>query len=207
MQKENTEKNMVAIDRKQVLDLGYVELLSTSGSEEKISSFAGISYQSEKGPLVSSLLSLAHMSPFEFASVTFRVKAPIFVVRQWFRHRTGSYMEKSLRYCEAAFEFYTPESASEDEKRMFKSVYSEATRAYETLIKNGVKKEQARIVLPVALYTEFYFSIDMRNFIHFLELRTDSHAQKEIQDYANAMLYLVEPYFPTIMKEIKERRK
>ena len=186
---------------------GYIKLVDISGSEEKISMYAGISYQSKKGPSVSKLMKMGHMSPLEFASVTFEVKAPIFVARQWFRHRTGHYMEMSLRYCEPNFEFYIPEDIDEEKRDLIRANNTDAMMTYNFLLSKGVIKEQARSVLPVSIYTTFYFNIDMRNYVNFLRLRMDKHAQKEIREYARNSADIVEQYFPSIIEFVKEELK
>lgn len=186
-------------------NIGYAQLVDFNKSEEDISKIAGISHNSEKGPSVKDLLEWGHLSPFEFASVTFKVKAPIFVVRQWFRHRTGHYMEKSLRYCSAKSEFYIPEGLDPNKVLALTKSYSDSVDLYNELLKSGLPKEQARVVLPTALYTEFYFQMDLRNLIHFFDMRLDKHAQKEIREYSYAMLRLIEPLYPTIVHFIKKK--
>jgi thymidylate synthase (FAD) len=184
----------------QVLDKGYVQLVSVEGNEEYISRIAGISHDSAKGPSIEKLLDWGHFSPFEFASMTFKIKCPIFVARQLFRHRTGHYMEKSLRYCQAKQDAYI----INDESKM-KQLYIQAWEAYEEMIAKGYPKEQARAVLPVGIYTEYYFKMDMRNLISLLILRCAKDAQKETQQFAGAMLVIVGLYFPTIRKYIEEK--
>jgi Predicted alternative thymidylate synthase len=176
-------------------DTGFVELVSVQGDEELISRVAGISHESEKGPGVAKLLEWGHMSPFEFASMTFRIKCPIFVARQLFRHRTGHYMEKSLRYCEGKPEFYVPKTQQAVE---YKEQYQNAWEMYKTLVAWKEPKEQARCVLPMGMYTEYYFQMDMRNLISLLKLRLDEHAQMETQEYARAILRFLDAHFPVI---------
>lgn len=183
-----------------LLNNGYVSLINCNFTEEDISKFAGISYSSEKGPGIQKLIDLEHYSPLEFASVTFKIKAPIFVARQWMRHRTGKYMEKSLRYCKANPSFYTPKDS--EFKKEYNDFFCKSLDLYFGLIQNGEPKELARAVLPVSLYTEFYFQMDMRNFMNFMKLRLHESAQKEIRDYAKAMLKLIEPHFPTIYSHL-----
>lgn len=191
--------------KKELFNIGYVTLIRTSGTEEEISKIAGLSYESEKGPKIEKLLELEHMSPFEFANATFKVKAPIFVARQWMRHRTGKYLEKSLRYTKAKPEFYIGDSEVrlEETREIFESACEYAFEMYEQMVKKGCPREYARAILPSAIYTEFYFQMDLRNLIHFLELRLDKSAQFEIREYANAILELIEPYYPTIYKHLR----
>lgn len=183
-----------------VLDKGFVELVTHSGDEEHISRIAGISHNSKKGPSVKKLLDWEHLSPFEFADVTFRVKCPIFVARQLLRHRTGKYMERSLRYCESKPDFYIPTVGDLD--LLYDGIYRESFRAYHELLDQGADKEQARMTLPVGLYTEYYFKIDLRNLMNLLKLRLHEDAQFETRKYAEAMLELIKDLFPTIYKYV-----
>ena len=197
---------------------GYVELVDHMGDELRIVNAAKISYgrqtdtldENSKG-ILKSLLSNGHTSPLEQVCFTFLVKAPIFVVRQWFRHRTWSYNEKSRRYSKDTPEFYIPEyftggNVNPEDKsaveRVFNASYIYAKDMYETLLAKGVKAEQARIVLPTAMMTEFYGTVDLSNLIKFLNLRDDAHAQYEIQEYAKAIKTLVKPILPTVAEAL-----
>ena len=185
-------------------DIGYIEIINVCGSEEMIRKIAGLSHDSKDGPTIENLLKWNHMSPFEFASITFKIKCPIFVARQLFRHRTGHYMEKSLRYCESKAEFYTPKNGYQSIHRL----HNEASyEAYTWLLKKGQDKEKARAVLPMSTYTEYYFQMDLRNLIHKLEMRTDTSAQPETRAYAQEMtasLYIV---FPTVYEYLTREKK
>ena len=193
-----------AMDEIQVFD-GYVRLVRTDGTERQLAEIVRISYGKDENDLtdedverlIQLLLRNKHLSPFEFLSMVFKIKAPIFVARQWFRHRTGSYLEKSLRYTIAEPEFY----AVNDEMEQYNQ---KAYEEYLRLIKH-IRKEQARAILPMGTYTEFYWKIDLRNLMHFLELRLDKHAQYEIREYAKAIERLFEEKFPVIHKYWKER--
>jgi thymidylate synthase (FAD) len=134
--------------------------------------------------------------------MTFEVKMPIFVARQLMRHRTGHFVEKSLRYCEAKQEAYIPSNIPVGLKDMFDFVYEQSFAMYEYLIVNGVEKEQARVVIPLGTYTTVYMQFDLRNLKNLLELRTEKHAQAETQWYSNAMLEMVKEHFPTIGEAI-----
>lgn len=184
-------------------NIGYVELISVHGDEEFISKMSGVSHDNDTGAPIEKLLRWGHLSPLEFASLTFKVKCPIFVARQLLRHRTGHYVEKSLRYCEAKPEAYAPEGLTDSQLDVFEFVYEQSFGMYEMLVASGVPKEQARILLPLGTYTEIYMQFDMRNLKHMLELRTDNHAQSETQWYANAMLEFVDQLFPTIGDSIR----
>ncbi len=194
-----------------VLDRGFVELVSVMGNDLTVVRAARVSTGSgSKGPekdrrLIEYLMKHRHETPFEHVVFTFHVKCPIFVARQWFRHRIASYNEKSARYSEMEEEFYMPEkmraqhpkdkqaSIESDEidheraKEIIQDVYDHAYKAYRELLDMGVARELARIVLPMALYTEFYWTVNMRSLMNFLSLRADSHAQKEIREYAVAI--------------------
>jgi thymidylate synthase (FAD) len=129
--------------------------------------------------------------------IKMHVKCPIFVARQWFRHRTGSYNEVSARYREVWGDFYLPHdrlSALLTNQIMF-SIEDNLER-YRNLLDYGVPKELARIVLPQAMYTEFYWKIDLRNLFNFLKLRHSEHAQYEIREYARHIEEFVASWVP-----------
>jgi len=197
---------------KKVLDKGFVDLVSVMGSDETVVKSARVSTGSgSKGPekdkrLINYLMSHRHETPFEHVVFTFHIKCPIFVARQWFRHRIASYNEKSGRYSKMSYEFYLPEKIrvlhpkdkqmsvpndgrvdEEKAKEIIKNAFDVAYRAYQSLLDMGVARELARIVLPLSLYTEFYWTVNMRSLMNFLSLRADSHAQWEIQQYAIAI--------------------
>lgn len=173
--------------------------------------------------LIRYLIRNEHWSPFEMVEFKFHVKAPIFVARQWFRHRTGNVNEISGRYSVLEDEFYIPEKwRLQDTKNRQGSqgelggltneyatdAYTEALdyayKAYEALLSAGVAREMARMVLPLSTYTQFYWKQDLRNLLHFLKLRLDEHAQWEIREYAKAILSLIEPLVPVTVKAWKE---
>jgi thymidylate synthase (FAD) len=176
-------------------------------------------YETDK-KLINYLYKNKHTSPFEMIKFKFHVKAPIFVARQWFRHRMGNYNEISGRYTELKEDFYVPEKVSsqlkinkqlsEDDNLleniqikgllygmecMTKTQYNN----YKKLIKCGVSRETARINLPLSLFTEFYFSIDLHNLLNFLKLRNSENAQYEIKEYASAIQSIIEPLCPITM--------
>ena len=173
--------------------------------------------------LIRYLLKHEHWSPFEMVEFKFHVKAPIFVVRQWFRHRTASVNEVSARYSIVEDEYYIPEYwRLQDTKNRQGSVgkldeltnayatdaYTEAVEtafeAYKSLLSAGVAREMARMVLPQSVYTQFYWKQDLRNLLHFLKLRLDEHAQWEIRQYAQAILQLIEPLVPVTVQAWRE---
>ncbi len=204
-----------------VLDKGFVELVSVMGDDLTVVRSARVSTGSgSKGPerdrrLVEYLMRNRHETPFEHVVFTFHVKCPIFVARQWFRHRIASYNEKSGRYSEMSYEFYEPSkvriqhpkdrqmslenNGRVDEvavRRMISEVYDHSYDVYKKLLEMGVAREMARIVLPLALYTEFYWTVNMRSLMNFLSLRADSHAQWEMQRYALAVARFFERCCP-----------
>lgn len=170
---------------------------------------------SDKG-LIKFLWRNEHMTPFEMCVLQFVVKCPIFVARQWMRHRTGSFNEQSGRYSVMKDEFYEPEHVrmqhkvhkqmsdpdaviDEDVSADFYAYLEQAEALYEKyqeLVNRGVAKELARIGLPVSAYTQFMWTVNLRNLMHFLELRTAEDAQPEIRDFANAIYQIIKPIFP-----------
>jgi thymidylate synthase (FAD) len=209
-----------------VLDHGYVALTDVMGDDRTPAQTARTSFRNrrertpeEDAKLTDYLVKNRHTTPLEFCQLRFYMKMPIFVARQIVRHRTASINEISYRYVKAAREFYVPDdlrmqqapthnkqgSSSEivdDPERCAAVIHSICTLAfdnYEWLLGAGLAPELARIVLPVGTYTEWYWQIDLHNFLHFLKLRLDPHAQYEVRVYALAMLQLVRPIFPTII--------
>lgn len=217
-----------------VLDHGLVRLVESMGSDLSIVRNARVSYDAEwragedegkDEKLLNYLVKNRHTSPFESCVFTFEVKAPIFVLRQWHRHRTWSFNEISARYAELPEEFYVPEleqittqSASNkqmrtDEKNPWaeriryaiEHCNKEAFEVYRDLINDsGCPRELARSVLPVGTYSHMFATVDLHNLMHFLRLRLHSHAQYEIRVYAEAMLKLIEPIVPYSVKAFRE---
>ncbi len=210
---------------RKVLDYGHVRLVEHMGSDLSIVRNARVSYDAEwrageddgkDAKLLNYLLKNKHTSPFESCVFTFDVKAPIFVFRQWHRHRTWSFNEISARYAELPEEFYVPDpeqitTQSSTNKQMRTDVqhpqaqqYVDLIRSqnaasfatYQTMIADGVPRELARSVLPVGTYSHMFATVDLHNLFHFLKLRLHSHAQYEIRVYADAMLDLIEPIVP-----------
>lgn len=211
-----------------VLDHGIVKLEDFMGSDESIVRSARVSYDGKAGldlekdqKLIRYLMKNRHTTPFEAVQFTFFIKAPIFVFRQWHRHRTWSFNEVSARYTELPEEVYYPnESAigkqSDTNKQAreyipmnsqlrqsrrhelseYEAVVHEAFTLYHRLIKSGWPRELARGILPVATYSKMYASVDLHNLFHFLKLRLHEHAQYEIRVYAEAMLELIRPIVP-----------
>lgn len=194
-----------------VLDRGFVRLVELMGGDMGIVMAARVSYGSgSKGEekdkkLIGYLLRHEHMTPFEHAVFKFHVSCPLFVMRQWIRHRAGSFNEVSARYTEVKDEFYVPErwrsqdpknkQASQEAPRIdqerctqvLTETYAKAYQAYQELLRAGAARELARMVLPVSLYTQFYWTVNARNLMHFISLRADAPAQWEIQRYAETL--------------------
>lgn len=180
-------------EQKQVDTYGYVRLFRVDGCEGDISAIAGISHDSDTGPSIENLIKWGHYSPFEFAGMVFIIHCPIFVARQLMRYRTASYLERSLRYCNAEeTEFYY---VGED---LYRSSCNMSKSVYNSLVASGVPKEKARGVLPMSTYTTFAMRIDARNLLHILEERTSMYAQAETRAYALVMLEYFQEYFPHI---------
>jgi thymidylate synthase (FAD) len=170
----------------------------------------------DKG-LINYLLRNKHTSPFEQCVLTFECKMPIFVAREWVRHRTARLNEMSGRYTQLPFEVYTPtaerimgqgktnKQGSEGElpaeaRETFLYLHEENVKKvyadYESMLESGIAKETARIDLPLSIYTKWVWQCDLHNLLHFLRLRMDSHAQWEIRQYANALAQVVQEAFP-----------
>ncbi len=182
------------MEKIKVLDKGYVELVDFFGGDKAVAMAARISYMSKSNSieedkrLIELLAKLGHESPFEHIVFTFHVKAPIFVARQWMRHRIASINERSGRFTEFEEEFYVPtDERTGNSSEIMEESMKNAFETYNLLISRGVKKEVARMVLPLSLYTEWYWTINARSLMNFLNQRADSHAQYEIQRYAVAV--------------------
>ena len=232
MKKKIIQVEKIEIERIKVLDKGFVQLIDYMGNDKLIVDSARVSYgkgtktkrQDEK--LINYLWKNKHTTPFEMPRLIFHIKAPIFVARQWFRHRTASYNEYSARYSEVKDEFYLPNSGrlqtqcsknkqassgqevanSNDLINEIEEFFVKSHTLYEKLLKKGVAREIARIVLPVSGYTEFIFGIDLKNLLHFINLRDDSHAQYEIREYAKVILLILNELFPMAIKAFKDNK-
>ena len=209
-----------SLGMKTIHQLGFVKLLDVMGDDEEVENSARISYGegtrkvNQTRNLIRYLMRHKHTSPFEMCEVKFHLKLPIFIMRQLVRHRTANLNEYSGRYSVMSNEFYLPEgdylakqSTTNNQGRgepldsqgllqfEFNRIYDGASMAYQVLLEHELSREVARALLPVANYTECIWKIDLHNFFHFVKLRSDSHAQREIRDYADAMYELVKPNF------------
>ncbi len=181
--------------RKAVLDKGWMQLEEMMGGDDAVIRGARICYQSTaKSPeadrrLIERLIGATpkHNTVFEHAVFRFGVKCPLFVARQWMRHRICTFNEKSLRYCVADREYYIPVEA-EGGKGAYIAHMERSFDLYEELLSEGWPKEQARGVLGLAVYTEFVWTVNAWSFMNWLEKRLDSHAQAEHRAYAQAAL-------------------
>lgn len=217
-----------------VLDHGFVRYIEHMGSDQSVVEAARVSYRSpskgevEDRRLLDYLWKHRHTSPFEMVQIKFNIKMPIFVMRQFVRHRMQSLNEVSARYSQLPAEFYIPTRwrrqdtknkqssvdenffygpgqvsdpfSHEDLSRDLRSFCGDAYKRYEWLLNMGVAREMARFVLPVNIYTEIYSSWDLRNLLHFFSLRDDPHAQWEHQQYGKAMKAICAELFPWIME-------
>ncbi|MDR2484511.1 MAG: FAD-dependent thymidylate synthase [Treponema sp.] len=207
-----------------VLDKGFIRLVDYLGGDDRVVQAARVSYSlgtknyREDAGLIDYLLRNRHTSPFEQVVLTFHVKLPIFVARQWVRHRTARLNEISGRYSVMKDDFYvphqddvalqstgnkqgrSPESLAPDMAEEVRSCLAEGQKQayteYTGLIGQGIARELARINLPLSLYTEMYWQIDLHNLFHFLELRLHPHAQKEIRCYGEALLSITRQVAP-----------
>lgn len=215
-----------------VLDHGFVRLVDYMGSDDRIVQAARVSYgegtttfRKDKA-LINYLLRNGHTSPFEQVVLTFHVKMPIFVARQWIRHRTARLNEISGRYSIMDEECYVPDpdavslqstdnkqgrskesippEVSSEIREQFSQEQHRAYRTYRELVDRGIARELARINLPLSLYTQWYWQIDLHNLFHFLKLRLDSHAQLEIRKYAQILLDITRKVCPSACEAFEE---
>lgn len=203
---------------------GFVRLDAVMADDLSVVNSARVSFakqstemsDADKG-LIKFLMRERHGTPFEHNSFRFHVKCPVFVAREWFRHRIGSFNEFSARYSEVPNDFFVPaksemrtqvgkpgsysfEKLSELDAvhavEEIEKAYAYAYHAYAGLLERGVAKEQARMVLPVGMFTQFYWTVNARSLMNFLSLRTHETAQYDIRVYANAVLELAKPAMP-----------
>lgn len=217
----NTEKRTSLFVEKEENKL--VELIGHYGSDETITNSARMSFnankehtQEENERLLRFMLENGHTSPFEQVNFSFKLHMPIFVARQWQRHRTAKINEQSARYTQLNCEFFkldknnirTSKELKEEEEETLvnelNSYYETSANLYKNLLNLGIVKEQARTILPLATYTTFIWQMDLHNLLHFLQLRLSNKAQKETRDYAEEILRQIEEYCPITIKLFKE---
>lgn len=227
------DDNNSLIDQEiKVLDQGFVRLVDFMGSDDSIVEAARVSYghgtkkRREDRGLIRYLMRHQHTTPFEMVEFKFHVKLPIFIARQWIRHRTANVNEYSGRYSVMEDDFYIPkpedikqqsttnrqgrEEAEVDPavRESFLAFLNTSNRhlydEYLKAIDAGVARELARINLPLSLYTQWYWKIDLHNLFHFLKLRLDEHAQAEIREYAKAMSHFVKQVVPVAWEAFED---
>ncbi|HUK98424.1 MAG TPA: FAD-dependent thymidylate synthase [Gaiellaceae bacterium] len=215
---ETTPDNTIRL-----LDHGFVRLDGALADDLSVVNGARVSFARRKDEMDASdeglirfLMRDRHGSPFEHNAFRFHVRCPIFVAREWFRHRIGSFNEFSLRYAKATDDFYVPEAGdvrtqvgkpgaytfepvdeelAETTREELRAVYEQAYETYTRLVEQGVARELARSVLPVGAYTQFYWTVNARALMNFVSLRNSEFAQLEIRRYAEA----VESFFAELM--------
>jgi thymidylate synthase (FAD) len=224
-----TALNLTTEGKIDLLDHGFVRLIDSMGNDRSVVRAARVSYdaawragedQGSDKRLIGYLWKHRHTSPFEVVTFTFEVKAPIFVFRQWHRHRTFSYSELSARYRELPEEFYVPRpemigvqskdnkqgrdlvaaAKSEESARIIDDTCKLAFWRYRTLLEHGVPRELARSVLPLATYSHMFATVNLLNLFRFLTLRSAPDAQYEIRVYALAMRDLVREVVPVCVE-------
>jgi thymidylate synthase (FAD) len=217
----------IVMDRIAVLDHGFMELQDYMGSDADIVSAARASYTngttitSDERSLLRYLYRHKHTSPFEMCEVRLRIRAPIFVIRQWVRHRTHNMNEESARYSVIKDLYHVPDiddiqPQSQTNKQgragelgldlrslaqdVIQAKSQESFSAYTDLLGMGVARETAREVLPLNTYSTFVWKMDLKNFLHLLTLRIDSHTQKETRAYAEALYVILKALFPVTVE-------
>ncbi len=220
-----------------VLDHGFVRVVDYMGDDAAICQAARVSYgrgtkavSNDEG-LIRYLMRHWHSTPFEMCEVKLHVKLPVFVARQWIRHRTANVNEYSARYSILDREFYIPRAqdlaaqstvnnqgrgealTGEEAQRVLEYLKGDAARAYdhyEEMIgqegQQGLARELARMNLPANIYTQWYWKVDLHNLFHFLRLRADAHAQYEIRVYADLICEMVKDWVPFAYKAFEDYR-
>ena len=228
-----------------VLDHGFIRVIDYMGTDQSIVQAARVSYgegtkklREDRG-LIRYLLSHWHTTPFEMCEIKFHVKLPIFVARQWIRHRTANVNEYSARYSVLDREFYVPEinqlgsqsttnkqgrseslnkNFAKQAQKLIKDNSNQLYDDYQNLLNGkllnkdeyedgeGLARELARTTLPLNYYTQWYWKVDLHNLMHFLKLRADSHAQYEIQIYAEKMIDVLKKWVPLTYEAFEDYR-
>ena len=208
--------------------MSFVRLVDSMGTDESIVQAARVSYGagtksvSDDRALIRYLMRHKHTTPFEMVEFKFHIRAPIYVARQWLRHRTASVNEMSARYSVIPDEFFLPDqlrkqsvSRGQGGEEPFespnllakqKTSCDLAFHVYDELLEKGVSRELARAHLPQCTFTEFYWKIDLHNLLHFLSLRMEDHAQKEIRDLATQIYERIKPIVPVTCEAFEDFR-
>lgn len=227
----NPEVDQIIGKRYPVLDKGFVGLVDYMGGDAAIVQAARVSYGkgtksvSDDSGLIRYLMRHRHTTPFEMVELKFVASMPIYVARQWVRHRTANINEYSARYSEMPEKFDIPElerinpqsttnkqgregalpdGVTSDFRSSVESVSKMAYAEYQKGLQAGIARETARIVLPLNTYTEWYWKIDLHNLFHFLSLRLDKHAQLEIRQYAEVMAQITKMVVPIAYKAFED---
>ncbi len=207
-----------------MLDHGFVRLDDSMASDLSVVNAARVSFARRKDEmdeadegLIRFLMRDRHGTPFEHNAFRFHIRCPLFVAREWMRHRVGSFNEFSMRYAKATDEFYVPDAddvrsqvgkpgaysfepvspeLAEQTREEIRAVYDQAYATYEKLVELGVARELARSVIPVGAYTEFFWTINARSLMNFVSLRAAETAQREIRRYADACEHFLAEQMP-----------
>jgi thymidylate synthase (FAD) len=219
-----TAYTVLTDDTIRVLDHGFVRLDGVMAGDLSVVNGARVSFARRKDEmddadagLIRFLMRERHGTPFEHNAFRFHIRCPIFVAREWMRHRVGSFNEFSLRYAKASEDFYVPEpedvrtqvgkpgaytfetvepELADETRDALREFYERAYTTYERLVEAGVAREVARSVLPVGAYTEFYWTVNARSLMNFVSLRASDTAQREIRRYAEAVERFLEEHMP-----------
>ena len=206
--------DVIPVGTLRVLDHGFVRLDDAMATDLSVVNAARVSFARRKeemddsdAGLIRFLMRDRHGTPFEHNAFRFHIRCPIFVAREWMRHRVGSFNEFSMRYAKATDDFYVPEledvrsqvgkpgaysfepvspELAEQTREELQAVYEHAFETYERLVEAGVARELARSVMPVGAYTEFFWTVNARSLMNFVSLRAAETAQREIRRYADA---------------------
>ncbi len=221
----------------EVLDHGFVRVIDYMGDDAAIVQAARVSYgagtkhvSNDEG-LIRYLMRHWHSTPFEMCEIKLHVKLPVFVARQWIRHRTANVNEYSARYSILDREFYIPEPSQlaaqstvnnqgrgdtlqgEEAARVLEMLKSDAARSYDHYSEmlsqdgqQGLARELARMNLPMNIYTQWYWKTDLHNLFHFLRLRADAHAQYEIRVYADIIAQITRDWVPLAFAAFEDYR-
>ncbi|MHA1529483.1 MAG: FAD-dependent thymidylate synthase [Alphaproteobacteria bacterium] len=220
-----------------VLDHGFVRVIDYMGDDAAIVQAARVSYGQgtkharDDSGLIRYLMRHWHSTPFEMCEIKFHVKLPVFVARQWIRHRTANVNEYSARYSILDREFYIPAPDAlaaqstvnsqgrgavlegAEAQRVLETLKADSTQSYDHYQdmlsqdgQQGLARELARMNLPMNIYTQWYWKVDLHNLMHFLRLRADAHAQYEIRVYAEAICELVAAWVPATWKAFEDYR-
>lgn len=223
-----------------VLDHGFIRVVDYMGDEPAIVQAARVSYGTgtkialEDRSLLRYLMRHRHTTPFEMCEIKLHIKLPIFVARQWVRHRTANINEYSARYSIMDREFYVPEvqdiakqsstnkqgradgtddMRADEIRQIIRSGADRSFDDYELLVADeepedfGLTRELARINLPLSAYTEWYWKVDLHNLLHFMSLRADPHAQKEIRVYAEVVLDIIAAWMPNVAEAFDDYKR